>query len=107
MPVRERRFGDDQPLFRSVGEQQQLIRPAGPKQAETTQAAEQEASREATQGQAASQAQENGQGQKGPVTSALDRAEENNWVYGSVANALRQSGLVAKADELLSKLSGS
>lgn len=100
MPVRERRFGDDQPLFKAVGEQQQLIRPAGPEQAE------QEAPREAAQGQAASQAQETGQGEKGPLAGALDRAEENNWVYGSVANTLRGTGLVAKADQLLSKLSG-
>ena len=101
MPVRERRFGDDQPLFKAVGEQHQLIRPAGPEQAETTQAADGEAPREATQGQAP-QAQETGQGGKGPVASALDRAEQNNWVYGSVANTLRKTGLIAKLDELLS-----
>lgn len=106
MPVRERRFGDDQPLFRLVGEQNQLIRPAGPKQAEAAPAADAGAPREATQGQAAPQAQETGQGEKGTIAGALDRAEENNWVYGSVANTLRQSGLVAKADGLLSKLSG-
>ena len=107
MPVRERRFGDDQPLFKAVGEQNQLIRPAGPEQAETAQAANGEAPREAAQGQAAPQAKETGGGQKGTIAGALDRAEENNWVYGSVANALRQSGLVSRADELLSKLSGS
>ena len=102
MPVRERRFGDDQPLFKAVGEQHQLIRPAGPKQEETPQATDGEAPREATQGQAAPQAQENGQGGKGPIASALDRAEQNNWVYGSVANTLRKTGLIAKLDELLS-----
>ena len=102
MPVRERRFGDDQPLFKAVGEQHQLIRPAGPE----PQAAEQGAPREAAQGQAASQSQETGGGEKGRLAGALDRAEQNNWVYGSVANALRETGLVAKADQLLSKLSG-
>ena len=104
MPVRARRFGDDQPLFKAVGEQNQLVRPAGPEQAETAQA-NGEAPREAAQAQAP-QAQETGGGEKGTIASALDRAEQNNWVYGSVANTLRQSGLVAKADELLSKLSG-
>ncbi|MDP9455425.1 MAG: hypothetical protein M3Q60_06450 [Actinomycetota bacterium] len=106
MPVRERRFGDDQPLFKAVGEQQLLIRPAGPEQAETAQATDQEAPREATQGQSAPQTQETGQGEKGPIAGALDRAEANNWVYGSVANMLRQTGLIAKADKLLSKSSG-
>ena len=106
MPVRERRFGDDQPLFKAVDEQQLLIRPAGPEQAESGQAAEQEAPAEAAQGQAAPQAQGTGGGEKGTLASALDRAEQNNWVYGSVANALRNSGLVAKADELLNKLNG-
>ena len=106
MPVRERRFGDDQPLFKAVDEQHLLIRPAGPEQTKSTQAAEQKAPREAAQGQAAPQTQETGQAEKGRVASALDRAEENNWVYGSVANTLRETGLVAKTDELLSKLSG-
>lgn len=105
MPVRERRFGDDNPLFKAVGEQHQLIRPAGPEQAETVQAANGGASREATQGQAAPQAQETGGGEKGPIAAALDRAEQNNWVYGSVANTLRQTGLITGLDNLLSKLS--
>lgn len=106
MPVRERRVGDDQPLFKAVGEQNQLIRPAGPEQATTAEAAE-EAPRGATQEQAAPQAQGTGGGEKGTIAGALDRAEENNWVYSSVANALRRSGLVSGADNLLSKLNGS
>ena len=107
MPVRAKRPEDEKPLFRSVNGQQ-LIRPVGAGQAEAAQAtAEQEASSGAAQEQAAPQAQGTSQGQKGPIAGALDRAEENNWVYGSVANTLRQTGLVSKADELLSKLSGS
>ena len=105
MPSRAKRPEDEKPLFRSVNGQQ-LIRPVGAGQAEAAQAtAEQEKSRGATQGQAASQAQATSQGQKGPIAGALDRAQENNWVYDSVANTLRQTGLVSKADALLSKLS--
>ena len=105
MPSRAKRPEDEKPLFRSVNGQQ-LIRPVGAGQAEAAQAtAEQEKSRGTTQGQAASQAQATSQGQKGPIAGALDRAQENNWVYDSVANTLRQTGLVSKADALLSKLS--
>ena len=90
-------------MFKAVGEQHLLIRTAGPKQEEAAQAAPSET----TQGQATAQTQETGGGEKGSIAKALDRAEENNWVYGSVANALRNTGLISKADNLLSKLSGS
>jgi hypothetical protein len=36
----------------------------------------------------------------------LDRAQENKWVYDSVANKVRENGLADKADELLSRLTG-
>ena len=102
MPARAKRPEDEKPLFRSVNGQQ-LIRPVGAGQAEAAQAtAEQEKSRGATQGQAASQAQATSQG---TIAGALDRAQENNWVYDSVANTLRRTGLISKADALLGKLS--
>jgi len=34
----------------------------------------------------------------------MDRAQENNWVYGSVAEKARETGLLHKADEVLSKV---
>jgi hypothetical protein len=33
----------------------------------------------------------------------MDRAQENNWVYDSVATKARETGLVDKADEILDK----
>ena len=98
MPVRERRPGDEKPLFRAVNGQQ-LFRTAGGEPEE----AAQEQPRASAGGQAAPQA---GQAEGGPVARALDKAQQNNWVYGSVANTLRETGLVARADELLSKLHG-
>ncbi len=96
MPVRNRRPEDEQPLFRAINEQR-LIAPVGWGQDGSPQArAEQEAP----------QAEEASQGNKGPIARALDRAQENNWVYDSVANKAREGGLVDKADGLLSRLIG-
>ena len=101
MPVRDKRPEDEKPLFRSVNEQR-LIRPVSGEQEE----APKQQTSAAAGGQAAPQSGAS-QGEKGPITRGLDRAQENNWVYGSVADALRRSGLVAKADELLGKPNGS
>ena len=93
MPVRDRRPEDDQPLFRAVNEQR-LFGPVGGEQGE---------SREARGSQAASQAEPN-QGEKGPIARAVDRAQENNWVYPSMADKARERGLLDKADEVFNRL---
>jgi hypothetical protein len=98
LPVRDRRPEDDQPLARPVNEQP-LARPASGEQAEATQA-ESHGEEEA---QTAPQAQEASQGEKGPVTRIMDKAQENNWVYDTVAQKARENGLLDKADELLAK----
>ena len=95
MPIRNRRPEDDQPLIRAV-QGPGLIRPAGTGQAETAQ--------ETGGTQAAQDPQGTGQGQKGPIASAIDRAQENNWVYPSMANAARERGLLDKADEVLGRI---
>ena len=98
MPVRNRTPEDEQPLARPVREQP-LARPAGGEQEEATQAEPRQAEEEQT----ASQAEETRQGEKGPVTIAMDKAQENNWVYNAVAEKAREKGLLNKADELLNK----
>lgn len=98
MPVRDRRPEDEQPLVRSVQEQQ-LIRPAGGAQDTAPQAG---GGQEETS--VAGEAEQAGQGGKGPISQAMDSAQENNWVYDSVAQKARESGLLDKADEVLSKV---
>lgn len=93
MPVRDKRPEDEQPLFRAVNEQR-LIGPVGGDQGQPG---------EAGGSQAASQAEPD-QGEKGPIVRAIDRAQENNWVYPSMANKAREKGLLDKADELLNKV---
>jgi hypothetical protein len=34
----------------------------------------------------------------------VDRAQENNWVYPSMANMARERGLLDKADEVLDRV---
>ncbi len=108
MPVRGRRPEDDKPLFSALNDQR-LIRPASAGQNGASQAAVQQkesgASTE-TQQASSSQASETSHGGKGPIAKAVDKAQENNWIYGSVANKARQTGLLDKADGLLSKLTG-
>ncbi len=89
MPIRDRTPEDDQPLARPVNEQP-LARPASGEQAEATQAEPQGA-------------QEASQGEKGPVTRIIDKAQENNWVYDTVAEKARENGLLDKADDLLAR----
>jgi hypothetical protein len=98
VPIRNLTPEDDQPLARPVQEQS-LARSAGGEQEEATQAESQQAGEEQT----ATQAEATHQGEKGPVTRVVDKAQENNWVYGSVAEKARETGLLDKADKLLSK----
>lgn len=98
MPVRNRTPEDEQPLARPVREQP-LARPVGGEQEEAAQAKPRRTEEEQT----APQAEETRQGEKGPVTRAMDKAQENNWVYDSVAKKAREKGLLDKADELLNK----
>jgi hypothetical protein len=100
LPIRERRPEDDQPLARPVNEQP-LARPAGGEQAEESTQAESHGSEEE---QAPPQAQEASLVEKGPVTRIMDKAQENNWVYDSVAEKARENGLLDKADELLTRV---
>lgn len=107
MPVRSRRPEDDKPLFRAVNEQRLMGPVSGSTEAAQNGAATREEPRSAeTTSQAASGGGTAGQAEKGPVSRALDRAQENNWVYPGMANAARDSGLVNKLDELVSRLSG-
>lgn len=98
MPVRSIKPEDDQPLARSVSEQL-LARPVGGEPEEAAQAETSQAEAEQT----APQAEETPQVEKGPVTKVIDKAQENNWVYGAVAEKARETGLLDKADELLNK----
>ena len=93
MPVRNRTPEDEQPLARTVGEQP-LARSVGGEQEEAVQAEVE---------QAAPQTEETPQGEKGPITRAIDKAQENNWVYDSVAEKAREKGLLDKADEFLNR----
>ncbi len=92
MPVRDRRPEDDQPLFRAVNEQR-LIGPVGGGQ-------ESQAGTHGTEGAQA----ESQQGDKGPIARAMDKAQENNWVYPSMADKAREKGLLDKADEVLTRV---
>ena len=96
MPVRDRRPEDDRPLFRAVNEQR-LIGPVGAQESQ-----EEPTGAEGTQ--ASSQAEGAAQGEKGPIARAVDRAQENNWVYPSMADMAREKGLLDKADELLGRV---
>ena len=98
MPVRDRRPEDDQPLARAVNEQP-LARPAGGELAEPIQ----EEPNGAKEAQSAPQAEEAIQGEKGPITRIIDKAQQHNWVYDSVAEKARENGLLDKADALLSR----
>ena len=96
MPVRDRRPEDERPLFRAVNEQR-LIGPVGAQES-------QEEPNGAEGTQASSQVEGAAQEEKGPIARAVDRAQENNWVYPSMADMAREKGLLDKADEALSKV---
>ena len=97
MPVRDRRPEDERPLFRAVNEQR-LIGPVGGGQEG------QEGPQETAGSQTATQAAEASQEGKGPIARAVDRAQENNWVYPSMAEKAREKGLLDKADEVLNRV---
>ena len=99
MPVRDRKPEDDQPLARPVNEQP-LARPTSGEQEEAAQEAE--ANGAARQEEQAALGA-GGADEKGPVARTMDKAQENNWVYDSIAKKARETGLVDKADELLAK----
>ena len=93
MPPENSTPEDAQPLARPVHDQS-LARPVGAKEEqleETPQAEEQQ--EETSQPEA----------EKGPVEKVLDKAQENGWVYDSVAQQARERGLASKADELINK----
>jgi hypothetical protein len=98
VPVRDRRPEDEQPPIRSVQEQQ-LVRSVGGEQDEAAQPVDGQ-----EEGQEEGQAGQARQGEKGPISAAMDRAQENNWVYGSVAEKARKTGLLDRADEVFSKV---
>ena len=101
MPIQSRTSESEQPLARPV-RQQPLARPVSGEQEEAAQgdAAEH---RQAKEEQTAPQAKEARQEEKGPITRAIDKAQENNWVYDAMAQKAREKGLLDKADEFLSK----
>ena len=90
MPVRNRRPEDDKPLFRAVNGQQ-LMRPVGGGQEEPPEAVK-------------SQAEATHQGGGGPIARAVGKAQENNWVYPSMADKARETGLLDRADQLLDRV---
>lgn len=104
MPTENRTPEDAQPLARPVHEQP-LARPVGEEQEEATQAATQATREESSpeEGREAPRAEEAGREEKGPIARTIDKAQENNWVYDSWAQKARETGLVDKADEILSK----
>ena len=101
MPVRDRRPEDERPLFRSVNEQR-LIGPVGGGQDSQEEPDGTGRSQAATQ--AATQAAEALQREKGPIARVVDKAQENNWVYPSMADKAREKGLLDKADEVLNRV---
>jgi hypothetical protein len=102
VPVRNRTPEDDQPLARPVNEQP-LARPVGGEQEEASQAEGDEAKPRGEEERTAPGAGEAPQGEQGPVTRAMDKAQEKNWVYDFMAEKAREKGLLDKADEILSK----
>ncbi len=96
MPVRDRRPGDERPLFRAVNERRLMGPVGGQREGQTGHHGSGEA-------QAASRAEPH-QAERGPIARAVDRAQENNWVYPSMAEKVREKGLLDKADEIFSKV---
>jgi hypothetical protein len=86
---------DAQPLARPVHDQP-LARPVG---------AEEEQLEETPQAEEQQEETSQPEAEKGPVEKVLDKAQENGWVYDSVAQQARERGLASKADELINKAS--
>ena len=96
MPVRDRRPEDERPLFRAINEQR-LIGPVGGGQDSQEETRSTQGSQTATEATGARQAE------KGPIATAMDKAEQNNWVYPSMTQMAREKGLLDKADEVLER----
>ena len=79
---------DAQPLARPVHDQP-LARPVGAEEEQLEETPQAEEQQEETE--------------KGPVEKLLDRAQEDGWVYDSVAQQARERGLASKADEVINK----
>ncbi len=94
MPEENRAPEDAQPLARPVNDQPLARRPVGAEQEEAG-GAEGELE-EAPQPEAEER-------EKGPIEKVLDKAQENGWVYDSVAQQARERGLASKADEVIDK----
>ena len=84
---------DAQPLARPVHDQP-LARPVR---------AEEEQLEETPQAEEQQEETSQPEAEKGPVEKLLDRAQEDGWVYDSVAQQARERGLASKADELINK----
>ena len=84
---------DAQPLARPIHDQP-LARPVG---------AEEEQLEETPQAEEQQEETSQPEAEKGPVEKVLDKAQENGWVYDSVAQQARERGLASKADELINK----
>jgi hypothetical protein len=94
MPPENSTPEDAQPLARPVHDQP-LARPVGEEEVEPEEAPPaEEQQEEALQPEAE---------EKGPVEKVLDKAQENGWVYDSVAQQVRERGLASKADELINR----
>ncbi len=92
---------DAQPLARPVHDQP-LARPVGAEQGEAKEEQLEEAPQAEKQQKETSQPEAE-EREKGPVEKVLDKAQENGWVYDSVAQQARERGLASKADELINK----
>jgi len=94
MPPENSTPEDAQPLARPVHDQP-LARPVGEEKVEPEEAPPaEEQQEEAPQPEAE---------EKGPVEKVLDKAQENGWVYDSVAQQVRERGLASKADEVINR----
>jgi len=104
MPAENRTPEDAQPLTRSVHDQP-LARPVGAEQEEAggAEGELEEAPQAEEQQEEETPQPEAEEREKGPVEKVLDKAQENGWVYDSVAKQARERGLVSKADELINK----
>lgn len=105
MPEANRAPEDAQPLARPVNDQPLARRPVGAEQEEAggTEGEREEAPQAEEQQQQETPQPEAEEKEKGPVEKVLDKAQENGWVYDSVAKQARERGLASKADELINK----
>ncbi len=104
MPEANRAPEDAQPLARPVNDQPLARKPVGAEQEEAGGAkGEREEAPQAEEQQEEAPQPEAEEREKGPVEKVLDKAQENGWVYDSVAKQARERGLASKADEVIDK----